>query len=78
MGINVVIYANHLIRAAYPAMVSVAKMILESGRGKEADKTLYANKRNSNLDTRRLLMAIDPHELFDLFDNSGVTLYWNP
>ena len=25
LGINVVIYANHLIRAAYPAMVSVAK-----------------------------------------------------
>ena len=40
LGINVVIYANHLIRAAYPAMVSVAKMILESGRGKEASDKL--------------------------------------
>ena len=51
-------------------------MILESGRGKEAsDKLCMPIKRNSNLDTRKLLMAIDPHELFDLFDNSGVTFY---
>ena len=28
-GINVVIYANHLLRAAYPAMVKVAKQILK-------------------------------------------------
>tara|TARA_Y100000591_G_C21855074_1_gene715037 strand:+ start:27933 stop:29234 length:1302 start_codon:yes stop_codon:yes gene_type:complete len=36
LGINVVIYANHLIRSAYPAMVSVAEKILERSRGKEA------------------------------------------
>ncbi|MDR2817347.1 MAG: phosphoenolpyruvate mutase [Oscillospiraceae bacterium] len=30
-GVNVVIYANHLIRAAYPAMVNVAKSILSNG-----------------------------------------------
>lgn len=29
-GINVVIYANHLLRAAYPAMVNAAKSILEN------------------------------------------------
>ena len=36
MGINVIIYANHLIRSAYPAMTKVAKSILENGRAKEA------------------------------------------
>ena len=36
LGISVVIYANHLIRSAYPAMVNTAKSILENGRSKEA------------------------------------------
>ena len=36
LGINVVIYANHLIRSAYPAMVNTAKSILENERSKEA------------------------------------------
>lgn len=36
MGISVIIYANHLIRSAYPAMVNTAKSILENGRSKEA------------------------------------------
>jgi len=36
LGINVVIYANHLLRSAYPAMVNTAKSILENGRSKEA------------------------------------------
>ncbi|MCK5539046.1 MAG: phosphoenolpyruvate mutase [Bacteroidales bacterium] len=36
-GANVVIYANHLLRAAYPAMVDVAKSILENERSKEVD-----------------------------------------
>lgn len=35
-GINIVIYANHLLRAAYPAMVNCAKSILENHRCKEA------------------------------------------
>ena len=38
VGINVVIYANHLIRSAYPAMVSTAENILENSRSKEASK----------------------------------------
>lgn len=38
-GINVVIYANHLLRAAYPAMVNAAKSILEHERCKEASET---------------------------------------
>ncbi len=36
-GANIIIYANHMLRAAYPAMVTVASSILEHGRSKEAD-----------------------------------------
>lgn len=35
-GINVVIYANHMLRAAYPAMLKCATSILEHSRSKEA------------------------------------------
>lgn len=38
LGINVIIYANHLIRSAYPAMVNTAKSILENERSKEASE----------------------------------------
>jgi phosphoenolpyruvate mutase len=34
-GVNMVIYANHLLRSAYPAMTSTAKSILEHGRSFE-------------------------------------------
>ena len=37
-GINVVIYANHMLRAAYPAMVKCAEMILETSRSLEASE----------------------------------------
>lgn len=37
-GVNIVIYANHLLRAAYPAMVNTAKSILEHHRCKEASE----------------------------------------
>lgn len=36
-GVNVVIYANHLLRSAYPAMVNTAKSILLNGRSYEAN-----------------------------------------
>jgi phosphoenolpyruvate phosphomutase / 2-hydroxyethylphosphonate cytidylyltransferase len=36
LGVNVVIYANHLIRSAYPPMVKTAETILENGRSEEA------------------------------------------
>ncbi len=39
-GINVVIYANQLLRAAYPAMVKTAQTILSNHRAQEADQTL--------------------------------------
>lgn len=36
-GANIIIYANHMLRSSYPAMVETAKMILEHERSKEAD-----------------------------------------
>ena len=37
-GANVVIYANHLLRAAYPAMARAAESLLQHGRSLEADE----------------------------------------
>ncbi len=37
-GVNIVIYANHLTRSAFPAMQNVAKSILKNHRAKEADE----------------------------------------
>lgn len=37
-GANIIIHANHLLRAAYPAMVKAAESILTNGRSKEADE----------------------------------------
>ncbi len=36
-GVNIVIYANHMLRSAYPAMQKVAETILQTGRSHEAD-----------------------------------------
>lgn len=38
MGINLVIYANHMLRSAYPTMINTAKTILENERLYEAEK----------------------------------------
>jgi phosphoenolpyruvate phosphomutase len=35
-GANIIIYANHLLRSAYPAMMKTAESILAHGRSKEA------------------------------------------
>ena len=35
-GVNIVIYANHMLRAAYPAMYKTAKSILENKRAYES------------------------------------------
>ena len=37
MKVNVVISANHMLRAAYPAMLKVANSILQNGRSLEAE-----------------------------------------
>lgn len=41
-GVNVVIYANHMLRAAYPAMQNVARSILEHGRSYESEEDCMA------------------------------------
>ena len=43
-GVNIVIYANHLLRSAYPAMVNTAKSILENKRSAECDSQLLSIK----------------------------------
>ena len=48
-GFDIVIYANHMLRAAYPAMQNVAKNILKFGRSYESDKFLLSIKEILNL-----------------------------
>jgi phosphoenolpyruvate phosphomutase / 2-hydroxyethylphosphonate cytidylyltransferase len=48
-GVNVVIYANHMLRAAYPQMVKVAETILEHGRALEAEPYLAPIKDALNI-----------------------------
>jgi phosphoenolpyruvate phosphomutase / 2-hydroxyethylphosphonate cytidylyltransferase len=43
-GVNVVIYANHLLRSAYPAMVKTAESILQHNRSHEASQNLSSAK----------------------------------
>ena len=43
-GVNIVIYANQLTRAAFPAMQSVASDILKHHRAKEVDDRLMPFK----------------------------------
>lgn len=43
-GVNIVIYANHLMRAAYPAMRAVAVSILEHQRAHEVETDLMSIK----------------------------------
>ncbi|MFW8566871.1 phosphoenolpyruvate mutase [Orrella sp. 11846] len=43
-GVNIVIYANHLLRSAYPAMLNTAKTILINKRSAECDEQLLPVK----------------------------------
>ncbi len=49
IGVNVVIYANHMLRAAYPGMKKVAEMILENKRSLEAEPYCMPIKEILNL-----------------------------
>lgn len=49
-GANVVIHANQLLRAAFPAMKKTAESILTNGRSKEADT---ASEREGDLGSHR-------------------------
>ncbi len=48
-GVRIVIYANQLLRAAYPAMIAAANSILEHGRAKEADSLCMSIKDILNM-----------------------------
>ena len=48
-GFKIVIYANQLLRAAYPAMQNAAKSILEKSRALEIDKKIISIKEIINL-----------------------------
>jgi phosphoenolpyruvate mutase len=48
-GVRIVIYANHLLRSAYPAMVQVAESILRHGRAAEAEDLCMPIKEIINL-----------------------------
>jgi len=48
-GFKLVIYANQLLRAAYPAMLNTAKTILKNKRAFEADKKIIPIKEIINL-----------------------------
>ena len=41
-GFNIVIYANHMLRASYPAMKKVALEILKNGRTLESEKSIMS------------------------------------
>ena len=43
-GFKIVIYANHLLRAAYPAMMNAAKSILTNERSFEVEKKIIPIK----------------------------------
>lgn len=43
-GVNVVIYGNHLLRSAYPAMVKTTQMILENKRSLESNEFMMPIK----------------------------------
>ena len=49
MGVGVVIYANHFLRSAYPAMRATAKSILDHGRSLEANEMCMPIKEIINL-----------------------------
>ena len=48
-GFKIVIYANHLLRAAYPSMEQVAKAILINGRSFEIEKKIIPIDKIINL-----------------------------
>ena len=44
-GANIIIYANHLLRSAYPNMIKTAESILKNKRSLEAEKNLLSIKK---------------------------------
>ena len=48
-GFKIVIYANHLLRAAYPAMLNAARTILANQRSYDVEKKISSIKEVINL-----------------------------
>lgn len=48
-GVNIVTYANHMLRSSYPSMLETAKSILSNGRSMEATEKLLSIKEVINL-----------------------------
>lgn len=48
-GVNLVIYANHMLRSAYPAMVNTANTILKNKRSFESEKNCHSIKDFINI-----------------------------
>tara|TARA_B100000963_G_scaffold215256_1_gene187759 strand:- start:5348 stop:6646 length:1299 start_codon:yes stop_codon:yes gene_type:complete len=48
-GVNIVTYANHMLRSSYPSMLETAKSILINGRSMEATEKLLSIKEVINL-----------------------------
>ena len=44
-GVNIVIYANQLLRSAFPAMQSTAQSILKHSRSLESDEKMLSIKQ---------------------------------
>jgi phosphoenolpyruvate mutase len=61
-GFNVVIYANHLLRSAYPAMQRAAHEILRSGRSTEAEPGLLSIPEILKLIPTRAGMSETPRD----------------
>ncbi len=49
IGANIVIYANHMLRASYPGMIKVAELILKNKRSYEAENSCMTIKKILNL-----------------------------
>ena len=43
-GVKIIIYANHMMRASYPAMLKTAKSILQNQRSYESEKNIASVK----------------------------------
>ena len=48
IGVDIVIYANHLLRSAYPAMLKTAESKLKNGRTSEIENDLMSVKEIIN------------------------------
>jgi phosphoenolpyruvate phosphomutase len=53
-GVNIVIYANQLLRSAYPAMLDTAHKLLKHGRAFEARESLMSIKEIITLIPERI------------------------